>query len=153
MKQSRRTKRKLFVEGIKESLSEFKPLYEKPADRFLDFVKRHPYYSLTGMFLILCLNLSAVIYYSHKPGEKETISTKNAIHLVKKEVTDGVPSIPFSIRNIITVKHIRDSLQYLMAKEKKSHDDTLLFIRLMTRYAKLDTSFNRLINKKMRNEN
>ena len=53
------------------------------------------------------------------------------------------PPIPYSIRNFLEMRSIRDSLELLRAGGFRTRQDTLLFLRILGRYARLDTSFAR----------
>jgi hypothetical protein len=51
--------------------------------------------------------------------------------------------IPYSLRNFMEMRSIRDSLELLRAGGFRTRQDTLLFLRILGRYARLDTSFAR----------
>ena len=53
------------------------------------------------------------------------------------------PPIPYSLRNFMEMRSIRDSLELLRAGGFRTRQDTLLFLRILGRYARLDTSFAR----------
>jgi hypothetical protein len=53
------------------------------------------------------------------------------------------PPIPYSLRNFLEMRSIRDSLELLRAGGFHTRQDTLLFLRILGRYARLDTSFAR----------
>ncbi len=51
------------------------------------------------------------------------------------------PPIPYSLRNFMEMRSIRDSLELLRLNGFRTRQDTLLFLRILGRYARLDTSF------------
>jgi hypothetical protein len=53
------------------------------------------------------------------------------------------PPIPYSLRNFMEMRSIRDSLELLREGGFRTRQDTLLFLRILGRYARLDTSFAR----------
>ena len=53
------------------------------------------------------------------------------------------PPIPYSLRNFLEMRSIRDSLELLRVGGFRTRQDTLLFLRILGRYARLDTSFAR----------
>ena len=67
--------------------------------------------------------------------------------MFKDKVLDQghAPSIPYSLRNFLAMRSIRDSLELLRTKGFRSREDTLLFLRIMERYASLDTAFARQV--------
>ena len=67
--------------------------------------------------------------------------------MFKDKVSDQgqAPSIPYSLRNFLAMRSIRDSLELLRTKGFRSREDTLLFLRIMERYARLDTAFARQV--------
>jgi hypothetical protein len=53
------------------------------------------------------------------------------------------PPIPYSLRNFMEMRSIRDSLEHLRSSGFHTRQDTLLFLRILGRYARLDSSFAR----------
>jgi hypothetical protein len=53
------------------------------------------------------------------------------------------PPIPYSLRNFLEMRSIRDSLEHLHSSGFHTRQDTLLFLRILGHYARLDTSFAR----------
>jgi hypothetical protein len=53
------------------------------------------------------------------------------------------PPIPYSLRNFLEMRSIRDSLELLRVGGFRTRQDTLMFLRILGRYARLDTSFAR----------
>ena len=53
------------------------------------------------------------------------------------------PPIPYSLRNFMEMRSIRDSLELLRAGGFRTRQDTLMFLRILGRYARLDSSFAR----------
>jgi hypothetical protein len=56
--------------------------------------------------------------------------------------------IPFTWKNFQVISALKDSLEYLMGKTQRSEADTLLFIRIFEKYARLDPAFAKAIVKK-----
>jgi hypothetical protein len=56
--------------------------------------------------------------------------------------------IPFTWKNFQEIRALKDSLEYLMGKTQRSEADTLLFIRIFEKYARLDPAFAKAIVKK-----
>jgi len=50
-------------------------------------------------------------------------------------------AIPFTLSNYRAVRDLLDTLEYLRARPVHSRDDTLRFLRVLERYARLDTAF------------
>ena len=53
------------------------------------------------------------------------------------------PPIPYSLRNFMEMRSIRDSLELLRLNGFRTRQDTLMFLRILGRYARLDSSFAR----------
>jgi hypothetical protein len=56
--------------------------------------------------------------------------------------------IPFTLHNFLEVRAMKDSLATLMGKTSRTREDTLLFIRILERYARLDTAFATQLHRK-----
>jgi hypothetical protein len=61
--------------------------------------------------------------------------------------------IPFTLHNFLEVRVLKDSLTQLMGKQGRSREDTLLFIRILERYARLDTAFARSLSDRQHRQN
>jgi len=64
----------------------------------------------------------------------------------------GQASIPYTISNYLAVRELLETLEYLRSRPVHSRADTLRFLRLVERYARLDTAFARQLRASERSQ-
>ncbi len=99
------------------------------------------------MLTVAALNLVLLVVVSEKsrqqPLSYRALNPVDRVIPNEQAFAASAPDIPFTLRNFLQVQAMKDSLALLMGKSQRSMEDTLLFIRILERYARLDTAFAR----------
>jgi hypothetical protein len=110
-----------------------------------DLANRHPRRS--AAILLTTLALQAALVFFWQPSVSATsldyTQLRAAVPISPSGARPGMPPIPFTIGNYREVRALLDTLEYLRSRPGHSRSDTLLFLRIMERYARLDTAFAR----------
>src|SRR4051794_3261840 len=135
MKQKKFFKENEFVAKTAATLEELKPVYQKSVIRIKNFAEKKPYRTLAFMIAIAIVNLLCLIFWSYEKTPANPGFSKINFEKAKKSIVSSPMSdMPFTLSNYMTVKSLKDSLDYLMAKKQLTREDTLLFIRICQQY-------------------
>ena len=111
---------------------------------------RRPKAAVAILLTATSLNFGLLMLVSEH-GRQQAFSYQSLNPLAPR-ITGARPSsqtaaqIPFTLQNFLEVRALKDSLTQLMGKQGRSREDTLLFIRILERYARLDTAFARSLS-------
>ena len=113
---------------------------------------RNPRRTVAILLAGVALNVGLVIYLSEQTKQQPfSYSSISPIKLVGRDwdtMNMRAADIPFTWKNFQVISALKDSLEYLMGKTQRSEADTLLFIRIFEKYARLDPAFAKAIVKK-----
>lgn len=148
MKLKNSTKEKA-KQSAAEAIGKAVPVIDKPVGRLQKWTRVHPYASITIMFTVVVFNIAAIYIFTDNFSPL-SFNLKG----LKQNITDSTGQvndmgIPFSFKNYREMIEIKDSLEYLMNKPKRTASDTALALRLFQKMEKLDPDFfNQLKRKK-----
>jgi hypothetical protein len=112
---------------------------------------RNPRRTVAILLAGVALNVGLVIYVSEQSKQQPfSYSSISPIKLVGRQwdtVSMRAADIPFTWKNFQEISSLKDSLEYLMRKTERNAEDTLLFIRIFEKYARLDPSFAKAVIK------
>lgn len=112
---------------------------------------RRPRKTVGVILSLVSLNVAFVFYLSEKSRQQAfsytSISPGKLVGQQIKALNVQAGDIPFTWKNYQQVSALKDSLEYLMNKTNRNAEDTLLFIRIFERYARLDPAFAKAILK------
>ena len=118
---------------------------------------RRPKAAVAILLTATSLNFGLLMLVSEH-GRQQAFSYQSLNPLAPR-ITGARPSsqtaaqIPFTLQNFLEVRALKDSLTQLMGKQGRSREDTLLFIRILERYARLDTAFARSLSDRQHRQN
>jgi hypothetical protein len=129
-------------EQMKSEFSQhFGALYQKPRSRITNYIKENPKKSFWMMTLLLCSNFLLMLFIDTRGVTAKKDPFKSIGDYISKtplyHSTNG-RTAP-SIRNIMAMREIKDSLVFYSEKANlKTADDTATLKRLLRKYAVID---------------
>jgi hypothetical protein len=130
--------KKSFIQELKEDLG---PAYERKAEKFKGYVKANPRRVLTGMFTFVIINIGVLFFFTRQYKASSFHYTDLKLKHDGSAKVDAAPEIPFTWDNYSKMSAIKDTLEYLMNKQRLSREDTLTFMRIADQIEKLDPDF------------
>lgn len=116
--------------ALNELKQDFKPIVQSIKDPVTNYAKKNPKTTLFLMFTIVVINILLLFFFTNSYKSKATTNVNSYQFDAFVSPPVSAPDIKPSLDNILKVKALKDTLNYLMSLKEMSYQDTLTFIRV-----------------------